>query len=126
MNKQNLSKAIQLIPICRALIALARTDAPNYKPSPRFEKCSSCVHFVRATLCERFDFPADPDYVCDDWEAREPDIGEVRAALVEQFGARNSRIDLKTLQGIHDMTIELGAKCHRPGPYDGELKIFKE
>jgi hypothetical protein len=33
-------------------------------------------------------------------------------AFVEQYGARNSRVDLAMLQNVHDFTVRLGAQCN--------------
>lgn len=44
------------------------SDAPNYRPSETSEKCSNCEYFKNGKWCEKFDFTADPGYVCDAWE----------------------------------------------------------
>ena len=45
---------------------------------------------------ERFDFPLE---------------GPVLKAMVEQYGARNSRVDMADIQAAHDLTVRLGATC---------------
>ena len=102
----------QLITIAKAYTERAQTDAPNYKAhsNPR-ANCGLCQHFVRATECEKYGFAADADYVCDSFAEREPNVGQIKA-LIEQAGARNSRMDLGMLQQVHDLTARLGARCN--------------
>jgi hypothetical protein len=114
MNTQRLLQTAKLI-------LKAQTVSPGYRvASDPFEKCALCRYYARSPEgeCEKYDFAADPDYVCDSYEGREPDIGELRA-FVERYGARNSRDDLGLLQQVHDLTVSLGATCDsRPGPYE--------
>lgn len=44
-----------------------------------------------------------------------------RAKLVTKAGARHSRSDISLLQQVHDMAVELGAKCNHDedGPLAG-------
>lgn len=102
-------KALKFYPIAKALIQQAQVDAPNYRPASSINRCANCVHF-NGQRCDLFDFAADPDYLCDSWEERLPDVGEIRA-LIEQAGARHSRGDNRMLQTIHDMSVQLGAVC---------------
>jgi 2'-5' RNA ligase len=54
----------------------AQSDAPNYAPASTPQRCANCRFFLGdpgRDWCERFDFTADQDYHCDDWEAQRPD-----------------------------------------------------
>lgn len=43
--------------------------APNYRPAEGMSSCLSCMHFDQTDgECERFEFKAKPDYVCDDFK----------------------------------------------------------
>lgn len=58
------------------LTTRAQSDAPNYLPASTPERCKTCTHFrgdPGEDYCTRFEFTADQDYVCDDWEADNPD-----------------------------------------------------
>lgn len=108
-------KAYQLLSMVKVLhqrpILRAQTDAPAYKAaSDPQANCGLCTHFVRATECNLYSFAADPDYVCNSFEERWPDIGQIKAFL-EKAGARNSQMDLTMLQQVHDLTHRLGARC---------------
>lgn len=107
MNHQK--QAIQLLK--QAGIRRAQSDAPAYRVSsdPR-ANCGLCTFFVRSTECDLYDFAADPNYVCNSFQERQPDIGQIQAFL-EKAGARNSRMDLTMLQQVHDLTSRLGAHC---------------
>lgn len=96
------------MPVARALIALAQTDAPNYRPAGEQTRCASCAHFD-GSACRRFDFAADVDYICDDYDGRNP-MQELKA-FVEKYGARNSRVDQAAIQDAHDLMVRLGAMC---------------
>jgi 2'-5' RNA ligase len=57
-------------------IIKAQSDAPNYAPASTPQRCKNCKFFLGdpgRDWCERFDFTADQDYHCDDWEAQRPD-----------------------------------------------------
>ncbi len=59
-----------------AEIIKAQSDAPNYKPASTPERCENCKFFLGEPgryWCNLFDITADPDYICDDWEAGKPD-----------------------------------------------------
>jgi 2'-5' RNA ligase len=67
-------------------------DAPNYKAASTPQRCANCKFFrgdPGEDYCTLFDFTADQDYVCDDWEAQRPDEipgyieGKSLAALTE-------------------------------------------
>lgn len=103
-----LKTALKLMPVARALIALAQTDAPNYRPAGEQTRCASCAHFD-GSACSRFDFAADVDYICDDYDGRNP-MQELKA-FVEKYGARNSRVDQAAIQDAHDLMVRLGAMC---------------
>lgn len=100
--------ALKLMPVARALIALAQTDAPSYRAASEQARCANCAHFD-GSACRRFEFAADVDYICDDYDGRNP-MQELRA-LVEKYGARNSRVDQGTIQAAHDLMVRLGAMC---------------
>lgn len=89
----------------------AQTDAPAYRQSSNPQSnCGLCTFFVRSTECELFNFAADSEYVCNSFEERQPNVGQLQA-LLEKAGARNSRMDLTMLQHVHDLTHRLGANC---------------
>jgi 2'-5' RNA ligase len=57
-------------------VSKAQSDAPNYAPASTPQRCANCRFFLGdpgRDWCERFDFTANPDYHCDDWEAQRPD-----------------------------------------------------
>jgi 2'-5' RNA ligase len=57
-------------------IIKAQSDAPNYKPASTPQRCKNCKFFRSdpgEDYCTLFDFTADQDYICDDWEAQRPD-----------------------------------------------------
>lgn len=58
------------------LTTRAQSDAPNYKAASTPQRCKSCRFLLGdpgRDWCELFDFVADQDYVCDDWETQRPD-----------------------------------------------------
>jgi hypothetical protein len=58
------------------LTTRAQSDAPNYQAADTPQRCANCRFFLGdpgRDWCERFDFTADQDYHCDDWEAQRPD-----------------------------------------------------
>jgi len=84
-----------------------REDAPNYHISRGNIKCSNCRFGNNDDrLCSEYRFNYDVGYVCDSWGAVAGDDDEAAKA-----GRRNNREDQETIQGIHDMTKGLGAKC---------------
>lgn len=103
-----LKTALKLMPVARALIALAQTDAPSYRPASEQARCANCAHFD-GSACRRFDFAAGADYICDDYDGRNP-MQELKA-FVEKYGARNSRVDQAAIQDAHDLMVRLGAMC---------------
>lgn len=46
----------------------AQADAPNYRLKDAESSCGGCSHFDEGS-CTKFDFMAEPSYVCDDWSA---------------------------------------------------------
>lgn len=43
--------------------------APNYRPAEAMSDCSGCMHFDKGEgECERYEFAAKPDHVCDDFK----------------------------------------------------------
>lgn len=112
-NQPSYTQAANILHLAQSYLAQAQTDAPDYKPaSPNEDRCATC-RFFDGQRCARYDFAADPDYICDSFQMQEPDI-EYRAlleVLIEQYGARNSRIDLADIQAVHDLTVRLGARC---------------
>lgn len=43
--------------------------APNYRPADGMSDCAGCMHFEQADgECERFEFTAKADHVCDDFK----------------------------------------------------------
>jgi hypothetical protein len=63
-------------PTQRLDITKAQSDAPNYQAADTPQRCANCRFFLGdpgRDWCERFDFTADQDYHCDDWEAQRPD-----------------------------------------------------
>jgi hypothetical protein len=57
------------------LITKAQSDAPNYQAADTPQRCANCRFLgdPGRDWCDLFDFTADPDYHCDDWEAQRPD-----------------------------------------------------
>ena len=56
-------------------IIKAQADAPNYAPASTPQRCANCKFFLGdpgQDWCDLFDFIADRDFVCDDWEAQIP------------------------------------------------------
>lgn len=111
-RKRNRSRkaALRLLSIARQ--RRAQTDAPSYQAftDPQ-ANCGLCAHFVRSTECELYSFAADPDYVCNSFEERQPDVGQLKA-MIEKLGARNSHRDMADIQSAHDLTCRLGARCN--------------
>ena len=71
-NAQAIYQATQLY------IARAQTDAPNYRPASENEnRCATC-RFFDGQRCADYDFAADPEYICDSFDMRDPQI-EYRA-----------------------------------------------
>lgn len=63
-------------PSQRLDIIKAQSDAPNYAPASTPQRCENCIFFrgdPGEDYCTRFDFTADQDYICDTWEAGQPD-----------------------------------------------------
>ena len=53
----------------------AQSDAPNYKPASTPQRCKNCRFLIGdpgQDWCDLFDFVADQDFVCDDWETQIP------------------------------------------------------
>lgn len=66
----------QVLSLKAALTTKAQTDAPNYAPASTPQRCELCAFFrgdEGEDYCTRFEFTADPDYVCDDWQTGTPD-----------------------------------------------------
>lgn len=109
VKKSEYQQALKLYPIAKAYVARAQSDAPDYRPASDVNRCANCAHFD-GQECSEFDFTADPDYICNDFAAQEPEIGELRA-LLERAGARHNSGDNRMLQDIHDLAVRLGAMC---------------
>ena len=46
----------------------AADDAPDYRLSDNeSDKCATCTSFAEGPWCNKFEFDAQPEYVCDDW-----------------------------------------------------------
>jgi 2'-5' RNA ligase len=61
--------------VLKETVTKAQSDAPNYAPASTPQRCANCRFFLGdpgRDYCERFDFTADQDYHCDDWEAQRP------------------------------------------------------
>jgi hypothetical protein len=73
----NFGKIEEVIPVFKAdLTTRAQSDAPNYQAASTPQRCANCHFFLGdpgRDWCDLFDFTADPDYHCDDWEAQRPD-----------------------------------------------------
>jgi 2'-5' RNA ligase len=73
----NFGQIEEVTPVFKAdLTTKAQSDAPNYQPASTPQRCANCLFFLGdpgRDWCEKFDFTADPDYHCDDWEAGRPD-----------------------------------------------------
>jgi 2'-5' RNA ligase len=61
--------------VLKETVTKAQSDAPNYAPASNPQRCANCRFFLGdpgRDWCELFDFTADQDYHCDDWEAQRP------------------------------------------------------